>query len=80
MRSIMATIYEGNHHSRTLKTFTRIIMTYYLCMMIVVGRIEENGILSLLLTSMNIVHTRMFTSVWIDGYKSVFLPKKDESS
>ena len=63
MRSIMAAIYEENHHSQTLEIFTRIIMTDYLCMMIVVGQIEENGILSLLLTSMNIVHTRMFTSV-----------------
>jgi len=80
MRSIMAAIYEENHHSQTVEFFMRIIMIDYLCMMIVVGRTEENGILSLLLTSMNIVHTRMFTSVWIDGYKSVFLPKKDESS
>ena len=61
MRSIIAAIYEENHHSQTLEIFMRIIMTDYL--MIVVGRIEENGILSLLLTSMNIVHTRMFTSV-----------------
>jgi len=63
MRSIIAAIYEENHHSQTLEFFRRIIMTDYLCMMIVVGRIEENGILSLLLTSMNIVHIRMFTSV-----------------
>ena len=63
MRSIMAAIYEENHHSQTVEFFMRIIMTDCLCMMIVVGRIEENGILSLLLTSMNIFHTRMFTSV-----------------
>ena len=80
MRSIIAAIYEENHHSQTLEFFRRIIMTDYLCMMIVVGQIEDTGILSLLQTSMNIVHTRMFTSVWIDGYKTVCLPKKDESS
>ena len=35
-----------------------IIVTYYLSMIIVVGRLRKNGILSLLLTSMNIVHAK----------------------
>ena len=78
MRSIMAAIYEENHHSQTVEFFMRIIMIDYLCMMIVVGRTEENGILSLLLTSMNIVHAKYLPVYAYMATKEGAYPK-DES-